>query len=95
MLCALRMMVDGDHWATKKAYAPKMVHGHLNRESHHHPSGLKLTRIVIKKGFSKSRQEDTHEFFRFVTDALQNTALCGYPKYVQLSRRIADRKADE
>jgi hypothetical protein len=37
---------------------------------------------VIKKGFSKSRQEDTHEFFRFVTDALQNTALCGLPKYV-------------
>lgn len=36
---------------------------------------------MIKKGFSKSRQEDTHEFFRFVTDALQNTALCGLPKY--------------
>lgn len=34
----------------------------------------------IRKGFSKNRQEDTHEFFRFVTDALQNTALHGKPK---------------
>ena len=34
----------------------------------------------VHKGFSKTRQEDTHEFFRFVTDALQNTALAGLPK---------------
>lgn len=37
--------------------------------------------IVIKKGFSKNKQEDTHEFFRFVTDGLQNSALAPYPKY--------------
>jgi len=36
---------------------------------------------AIKKGFSRNRQEDTHEFFRFVTDALQNEALFGLPKY--------------
>jgi ubiquitin C-terminal hydrolase len=46
---------------------------------------------VIKKGFSKSRQEDTHEFFRFVTDALQNTALCGLPKYAVLFIRMSLR----
>jgi hypothetical protein len=34
----------------------------------------------LKKGFNKNRQEDTHEFFRFVTDALQATALAGLPK---------------
>jgi ubiquitin C-terminal hydrolase len=34
----------------------------------------------IKKGFSKNRQEDAHEFFRFVTDAFQNTELAGKPK---------------
>jgi len=30
--------------------------------------------IAIRKGFKTSRQEDTHEFFRFVTDALQAQA---------------------
>jgi hypothetical protein len=41
---------------------------------------VELTRIDIKKGFNKNKQEDTHEFFRFVTDALQNSALAGFPK---------------
>jgi hypothetical protein len=36
--------------------------------------------VEIKKGFSRNRQEDAHEFFRFVTDAFQNTALQGLPK---------------
>ncbi|WVQ94215.1 hypothetical protein IAU59_001293 [Kwoniella sp. CBS 9459] len=62
MLCDLREMAAGDHWSGKKdRYAPP-VHPHLR---------------YIKKGFSKNRQEDTHEFFRFVTDGLQNTALAG------------------
>ncbi|OCF34821.1 hypothetical protein I316_03365 [Kwoniella heveanensis BCC8398] len=62
MLCDLKNMAAGDHWSgKKKRYAPP-VHAHLR---------------YIKKGFSKNRQEDTHEFFRFVTDGLQNTALAG------------------
>ncbi|KAL1407132.1 hypothetical protein Q8F55_006546 [Vanrija albida] len=66
MLCALRQVAVAEHWAGKKrAYRPVPVHNHLGQ---------------IKKGFSRHRQEDTHEFFRFVTDALQNTALAGKPK---------------
>ena len=34
----------------------------------------------IKKGFSRNKQEDAHEFFRFLTDSLQATALAGQPK---------------
>ncbi|WWC57644.1 uncharacterized protein I303_100176 [Kwoniella dejecticola CBS 10117] len=67
MLCALHDMATGTHWqskSTRHAYAPA-VHGQLKS---------------IKKGFSKMRQEDTHEFFRFVTDALQLSALAGKPK---------------
>ncbi|KAK4683939.1 hypothetical protein P7C73_g6269, partial [Tremellales sp. Uapishka_1] len=65
MLCALKDLLQ-DHWTGKKRhYAPKAVHGSLGH---------------IKKGFNKNRQEDTHEFFRFVTDALQATALAGQPK---------------
>ncbi|WVF66606.1 hypothetical protein IAT40_001346 [Kwoniella sp. CBS 6097] len=62
MLCHLNDMAAGDHWSgNRKRYAPS-VHKELR---------------YIKKGFSKNRQEDTHEFFRFVTDGLQNTALAG------------------
>ncbi|WRT63264.1 uncharacterized protein IL334_000167 [Kwoniella shivajii] len=64
MLCELREMAIGSHWDTRRAYIPH-VHNYLK---------------YIKKGFSKNRQEDTHEFFRFVTDALQVTALTGQPK---------------
>ncbi|KIR51079.1 ubiquitin carboxyl-terminal hydrolase Ubp16 [Cryptococcus gattii Ru294] len=64
MLCSLKHMAEGSHWSGRKAYAPG-IHRHLSQ---------------IKKGFSKNRQEDTHEFFRFVTDALQNTALAKLPK---------------
>ncbi|WVR03142.1 hypothetical protein IAU60_000132 [Kwoniella sp. DSM 27419] len=64
MLCQLRDMAAGQHWERAKRYAPS-VHGNLKH---------------IKKGFSKNKQEDTHEFFRFVTDGLQATALAGYPK---------------
>ncbi|WWC90143.1 uncharacterized protein L201_005076 [Kwoniella dendrophila CBS 6074] len=64
MLCQLRDMATGSHWDKRRAYAPQ-VHARLKD---------------IKKGFSKNRQEDTHEFFRFVTDALQATALAGKPK---------------
>lgn len=65
MLCELRKCV-AKHWggAAGKRYVPE-VQSKLGR---------------IRKGFSKNRQEDTHEFFRFVTDALQNTALLGKPK---------------
>ncbi|WVQ72295.1 hypothetical protein IAR50_001845 [Cryptococcus sp. DSM 104548] len=64
MLCALKSMAEGSHWNGRKAYSPE-VHRNLSQ---------------IKKGFSKNKQEDTHEFFRFVTDALQNTALANLPK---------------
>ncbi|ORX41285.1 hypothetical protein BD324DRAFT_606867 [Kockovaella imperatae] len=52
------------HWQESR-YAPKSIHSNLSH---------------IKKGFSKNRQEDAHEFFRFLTDSLQATALAGYPK---------------
>ncbi|OXG35231.1 ubiquitin carboxyl-terminal hydrolase Ubp16 [Cryptococcus neoformans Ze90-1] len=64
MLCSLKHMAEGSHWSGRKAYAP----------------GIHRSLSQIKKGFSKNRQEDTHEFFRFVTDALQNTALAKLPK---------------
>ncbi|WVW81323.1 hypothetical protein I302_103314 [Kwoniella bestiolae CBS 10118] len=64
MLCQLRNMAEGSHWSGRRAYAPQ-IHSQLRE---------------IKKGFSKSKQEDTHEFFRFVTDALQLTALAGTKK---------------
>jgi hypothetical protein len=32
MLCALKKLALGEHWATRKAYAPKEVHNHLARE---------------------------------------------------------------
>ncbi|ODN89679.1 ubiquitin carboxyl-terminal hydrolase Ubp16 [Cryptococcus wingfieldii CBS 7118] len=64
MLCTLKTMAEGSHWNGRKAYSPE-VHRSLSQ---------------IKKGFSKNKQEDTHEFFRFVTDALQNTALANLPK---------------
>lgn len=79
MLCALRQIAVADHWAGKKrAYRPLPVHNHLGRAFSCRDSPL--TAAEIKKGFSRHRQEDTHEFFRFVTDALQNTALAGKPK---------------
>ncbi|KAK8844709.1 hypothetical protein IAR55_006558 [Kwoniella newhampshirensis] len=65
MLCLLNDLATNDHWAGRKAYSPSEVHRSLGK---------------LKKGFSKNRQEDTHEFFRFVTDALQATALYGKPK---------------
>ncbi|WWD22738.1 hypothetical protein CI109_107231 [Kwoniella shandongensis] len=65
MLCILRGMATDSHWAGRKAYQPTDIHRNLKH---------------LKKGFSKNRQEDTHEFFRFVTDALQATALYGKPK---------------
>ncbi|WWC67264.1 uncharacterized protein I206_101172 [Kwoniella pini CBS 10737] len=64
MLCSLKGMATGSHWGKRRTYAPS-VHSDLKN---------------IKKGFSKMRQEDTHEFFRFVTDALQLSALAGKPK---------------
>ncbi|KAK6904757.1 hypothetical protein I204_06641 [Kwoniella mangroviensis CBS 8886] len=64
MLCQLRNMATGSHWGGRSYYAPT-VHSHLKD---------------IKKGFSRNKQEDTHEFFRFVTDALQLTALAGTKK---------------
>lgn len=45
-------------------------------------AGRRADSSVIKKGFSKNRQEDTQEFFRFAVDALQNQALFGTPKWV-------------
>ncbi|WVQ85376.1 hypothetical protein IAT38_007541 [Cryptococcus sp. DSM 104549] len=65
MLCVLKGMAEGSHWGGRKSYAPTEAHRNLAQ---------------LKKGFSKNRQEDTHEFFRFVTDALQNTALSKLPK---------------
>ncbi|EIW73246.1 hypothetical protein TREMEDRAFT_22812, partial [Tremella mesenterica DSM 1558] len=64
MLCALRTTGD-EHWSRQGSYMPKEVHNHLSQ---------------IHKGFNKHKQEDAHEFFRFVTDALQATALAGRPK---------------
>ncbi|WVN88496.1 uncharacterized protein L203_103707 [Cryptococcus depauperatus CBS 7841] len=64
MLCTLKNMAESFHWSGKRAYSPE-VHRSLSQ---------------IKKGFNKNRQEDTHEFFRFVTDALQNTATARLPK---------------
>ncbi|BEJ11864.1 hypothetical protein CspHIS471_0203240 [Cutaneotrichosporon sp. HIS471] len=65
MTCALRITAQ-EHWSgKKKAYTPQAVQGNLGR---------------IKKGFSARRQEDAHEFLRFVTDGLQNSALAGLPK---------------
>ncbi|KAL7420216.1 hypothetical protein Q5752_005183 [Cryptotrichosporon argae] len=62
--CALRDQA-GQHWSGKlRAYRPQ-VHRDLS---------------MIKKGFSRNRQEDTHEFFRFLTDAFQTSALAGLPK---------------
>lgn len=78
MLCALRSMATGEHFSGRRAYRPTAVHNHLGREFK--SSERELTGTEIKKGFSKHRQEDTHEFFRFVTDALQNSALAGKPK---------------
>lgn len=86
MLCAIRQIATTDHFSGKKqAYRPIPVHAHLGRECFSHCDSLspELTLFTeIKKGFSKNRQEDTHEFFRFVTDAFQNTELAGKPKYV-------------
>lgn len=82
MLCSLKHMAEGSHWSGRKAYAPG-IHRSLSRKSSESNllyHGLNL--VEIKKGFSKNRQEDTHEFFRFVTDALQNTALAKLPKSV-------------
>lgn len=45
---------------------------------------IPLRYLVIKKGFNRNRQEDAHEFFRFVTDAFQNSALAGMPKWVDI-----------
>lgn len=61
---------------------------------------LQLTdNAVVKKGFSVRKQEDTHEFFRFATDALQNQALFGLPKYacpVRISRsELKDRNTSD
>lgn len=65
-------------------YQPKLVHNNLFRElaSSFVRIRYELMKPVIKKGFSKTRQEDTHEFFRFACDALQNSALAGFPKCV-------------
>jgi ubiquitin carboxyl-terminal hydrolase 36/42 len=87
MLCALRDMAEKQHW-TKAAYQPKEVHSNLGRECGSLPIHVCDVCDVrdahaspeLKKGFNKNRQEDTHEFFRFVTDALQATALAGLPK---------------
>ncbi|GMK57015.1 hypothetical protein CspeluHIS016_0308550 [Cutaneotrichosporon spelunceum] len=65
MTCALKSTTQ-EHWGgKKKAYKPQVVQGNLGK---------------IKKGFSARRQEDAHEFLRFVTDGLQNSALAGLPK---------------
>jgi ubiquitin carboxyl-terminal hydrolase 36/42 len=79
-LCAMSSIIK-DHW-TQKAYRPQMIHGSLGGKSILASIGTTADGIVIKKGFSKNRQEDTHEFFRFACDALQNSALAGMPKYV-------------
>lgn len=34
MLCALKKLAVGDHWTSRKAYAPKEVHNHLNCETY-------------------------------------------------------------
>lgn len=87
MLCLLHDQAADSHWSNRKQYGAQVLRN-LSRECAAAPHlcvGLLLIPLVladIKKGFSKNRQEDTHEFFRFVTDALQNTALAGYPKYV-------------
>jgi len=37
---------------------------------------------VIARHMRWGRQEDAHEFLRYVVDALQRSALFGLPKYV-------------
>ena len=82
MLCLLRDLVVDQHWMGKKAYPPKDIHSNLSSEWPTCSQGSSADIPPdIKKGFNKNRQEDTHEFFRFVTDGLQNTALAPYPKY--------------
>lgn len=72
MLCALRILA-GVHY-TKERYSPAPVHKNLSCEwsDSSRCNGQLIT--AIRKGFKTSRQEDTHEFFRFVTDALQAQA---------------------
>ncbi|TXT07866.1 uncharacterized protein COLE_04790 [Cutaneotrichosporon oleaginosum] len=58
--CSLRETAL-EHWSGKRSvYRPQAIHGNLGR---------------IKKGFSVKKQEDAHEFLRFVTDAMQNSEL--------------------
>jgi len=41
--------------------------------------------VVIARHMRWGRQEDAHEFLRYVVDALQRAALVGVPKYVVFS----------
>jgi len=80
-LCLLRDMV-GTHWSGKQSYHPDLVHKNLYSEFPAHRSSPGLRgEADIKKGFNKNMQEDTHEFFRFVTDGLQTSALASHPRY--------------
>ncbi|ORY22139.1 hypothetical protein BCR39DRAFT_552280 [Naematelia encephala] len=65
MLCELHELVVQKHWKGQRSYMPSNIHRNLGQ---------------IKKGFNRNRQEDAHEFFRFVTDSFQNNALARYPK---------------
>ena len=80
MLCVLRQMA-GPHWSGTNHIATPLAHKHLPGEIHDFTLErlIEVPLIDIKKGFNKNKQEDTHEFFRFVTDALQNSALAAVP----------------
>ncbi len=86
MLCVLSRMANKEHWSGKSKYHPDEVHRNLSRTSLHPTKLLDAedSNVEIKKAFNKNRQEDTHEFFRFVTDGLQNSALASYPRYALL-----------
>ncbi|CAD6585737.1 MAG: hypothetical protein TREMPRED_004229 [Tremellales sp. Tagirdzhanova-0007] len=72
MLCLLRDMAVDHHWSGAKSYQPIEAHKNLGH---------------IKKGFSRNQQEDAHEFFRFVTDGLQTTALARQPRDLSEKKR--------
>jgi len=74
----MRMVIHNSFQLGKTAYTPTVITNNLKK---------------IGKTLRKGRQEDAHEFLRFLIDGLQNAALFPYgdPKYVPARPRKAAR----